>query len=143
MKRTRTDLRNNLQNTPQQNSPHCNACLACFFSFKASEGSCPVYLFSLEYVSCVDNSIVTSSTGDLTGKAVYIIDSSLQNRRYFVAFLGKPGQARGGHAVTETRHEREAITLFRFPCLTFHARQHPPHTCPCSPERRQKITPVQ
>ena len=69
----RTDLRNNLQNTPQQNSPHCNACLACFFSFKASEGSCPVYLFSLEYVPCVDNSIVTSSTGDLTGKAVYII----------------------------------------------------------------------
>ena len=74
MKQTRTDLRNNLQNSPQQNLPHCNACLACFFSFKASEGSCPVYLFSLEYVPCVDNSIVTSSTGDLTGKAaVYIL----------------------------------------------------------------------
>ena len=103
MKLTRTDLRNNLQNTPQQNSPHCNACLACFFSFKASERSCPVYLFSLEYVPCIDNSIVTSSTGDLTGKAVYIIDSSLQYRRYFVAFLGKPGQPRDGKRATKGR----------------------------------------
>ena len=35
--------------------------------------------------------------------------SSLQNRRYFVAVLGKAGQARGGRGATETRHDMEAI----------------------------------
>lgn len=68
----------------QSHLKHLADSTTCNFTEEASEGSCPVYLFSLEYVPCIDNSIVTSSTGDLTDKAYLLsVVTSLLAFSYF------------------------------------------------------------